>query len=778
MSYQVHNFQPGDVLLASQLNEMDNQIALNESSSASESSIANEFSTSSTYAVGDYVIYEGQLYQCTTAVTTAGSWNSSNWTQAVLGNDVSELKSAVDDLDSAVYAEIESINPLVYGGTNTAVTSNGDGTYTVGTSDYGNSWFGSPVTLKAGKYLLFGVSNGLSWVNTTASHSGAIATNDTNSPKEITISADGSYYVGFRMGSKPSSSFTIAPSLKRISVKADVNTDDIEVFKDTCYVLTPTGDTTNRRAEIESALALKKAVYFTPGEYTISDKLTMPNGTRLFGAGKNSVLKFGSGATGQMIECGNDCQIDNLKIDGGLSAKPDDGSANRHGVRVLNNAQTLQINDCWITGFGGSGVRIDSTGYAQLSSIQMVNCYFQYNGIGVWFLEHGEYGLVSNCSFIDNYMGAYLNGGNNILSGCALERNTTGATVRGNNIDNSGHGAFVGCSFNHNTYVGLEILATTNGYVVSGCQFFRNETRDFSTSSSGVNVVGCNFGISSKLAFSYDAIASFDGNMFVSQPTLTYTDNSKTKSANNWTFAGNPVNILRPGTRTFAPTSPGAMLTIIDDDGHSRFYTDLLPIIQSKKVPISTAIYNTSIGVASNTMTWEQVAECYENGAEILSHSYDHADTQDVQSMTLEEIQQKDQMAKNELLAKGYSGGKFLVYAGATQSVEKVVKAAKNVYSCGINSAGNVMNFIDTLDPYNLKRYRIESDYGYTSTALNGLIDDCVSGGGWMIWMIHTSANTWDTTAKTAISNAIDYAISQGLQIVTVEAGCRKMQIN
>ena len=58
--------------------------------------IANEFSTSSTYAVGDYVIYEGQLYQCTTAVTTAGSWNSSNWTQAVLGNEVGELKSALN----------------------------------------------------------------------------------------------------------------------------------------------------------------------------------------------------------------------------------------------------------------------------------------------------------------------------------------------------------------------------------------------------------------------------------------------------------------------------------------------------------------------------------------------------------------------------------------------------------------------------------------------------------------------------------------------------------
>lgn len=32
------------------------------------------FSTSSTYAVGDYVIYNGKLWKCTTAVTSAGAW--------------------------------------------------------------------------------------------------------------------------------------------------------------------------------------------------------------------------------------------------------------------------------------------------------------------------------------------------------------------------------------------------------------------------------------------------------------------------------------------------------------------------------------------------------------------------------------------------------------------------------------------------------------------------------------------------------------------------------
>ena len=44
------------------------------------SSLAPEFSTSSTYAVGDVVTYQSQRYRCTTAVSTAGAWNPSNWT--------------------------------------------------------------------------------------------------------------------------------------------------------------------------------------------------------------------------------------------------------------------------------------------------------------------------------------------------------------------------------------------------------------------------------------------------------------------------------------------------------------------------------------------------------------------------------------------------------------------------------------------------------------------------------------------------------------------------
>ena len=41
--------------------------------------IADDFSTDSTYAIGDYVIYDKELYKAKTAITTAGAWDKTNW---------------------------------------------------------------------------------------------------------------------------------------------------------------------------------------------------------------------------------------------------------------------------------------------------------------------------------------------------------------------------------------------------------------------------------------------------------------------------------------------------------------------------------------------------------------------------------------------------------------------------------------------------------------------------------------------------------------------------
>ena len=53
-----------------------------------QNSIAPTYSSSSTYAVGDYVMYNAQLYKCNTAITTEEAWTGAHWTQVPLANDI------------------------------------------------------------------------------------------------------------------------------------------------------------------------------------------------------------------------------------------------------------------------------------------------------------------------------------------------------------------------------------------------------------------------------------------------------------------------------------------------------------------------------------------------------------------------------------------------------------------------------------------------------------------------------------------------------------------
>ena len=59
-----------------------------------ENIIAPAFSDSATYDLGDYVIYNGKLYECTTAVTTAGAWVSGSWTESKVMTSFQPIPSA------------------------------------------------------------------------------------------------------------------------------------------------------------------------------------------------------------------------------------------------------------------------------------------------------------------------------------------------------------------------------------------------------------------------------------------------------------------------------------------------------------------------------------------------------------------------------------------------------------------------------------------------------------------------------------------------------------
>ena len=70
--------------------------------------LAPAYSTSATYAVGQYVTYDGGLYRCISPITTAEAWTSAHWTAANTGTDLSELKSALEELkDGCIDANVK-----------------------------------------------------------------------------------------------------------------------------------------------------------------------------------------------------------------------------------------------------------------------------------------------------------------------------------------------------------------------------------------------------------------------------------------------------------------------------------------------------------------------------------------------------------------------------------------------------------------------------------------------------------------------------------------------
>lgn len=62
---------------------------------AVRSSLANAYSASSTYAVGDMVLKDGQLYECNTAITTAEAWTAAHWTAVTVGGELATVKDGL-----------------------------------------------------------------------------------------------------------------------------------------------------------------------------------------------------------------------------------------------------------------------------------------------------------------------------------------------------------------------------------------------------------------------------------------------------------------------------------------------------------------------------------------------------------------------------------------------------------------------------------------------------------------------------------------------------------
>lgn len=211
------------------------------------------------------------------------------------------------------------------------------------------------------------------------------------------------------------------------------------------------------------------------------------------------------------------------------------------------------------------------------------------------------------------------------------------------------------------------------------------------------------------------------------------------------------------------------MLTIIDDDGDAKYYTDIYPLAKSKGISISTAIPASFPG-KKGYMTWDMIEECKENGMEILCHTYSHPLSKIIDEKNEDWFYADYEQAKDVFATHGLEA-KYVVFSGSTGLYDKAQNSAHKLFLGGVLAGDNQINH-SGYDRFRIKRFRIGSDYAWDGEVLKNLIDQLNAQGGWMVWMMHTSdRKRYTSEAPKALEMAIDYCKEKAIPIVTLDEG-------
>jgi peptidoglycan/xylan/chitin deacetylase (PgdA/CDA1 family) len=88
-----------------------------------------------------------------------------------------------------------------------------------------------------------------------------------------------------------------------------------------------------------------------------------------------------------------------------------------------------------------------------------------------------------------------------------------------------------------------------------------------------------------------------------------------------------PLHSAVDSLRGDTPATEPPCVAITVDDGHRSVYTDMFPLIQRYRIPVTLFVYPSAISNAPYALTWEQLEEMAKSGlVEVQSHTFWHPD--------------------------------------------------------------------------------------------------------------------------------------------------------
>jgi len=308
-----------------------------------------------------------------------------------------------------------------------------------------------------------------------------------------------------------------------------------QITADTNNYLAPTGDTTDRTADIIAMLTSSKVCRLGTGDYYING-LQMPDNSAIIGSGSGTKIHLSGTADGYAIKPGSYCTLSDFTLMGSSSGLTfGDTIGGRHGILWQGNYTENRaapfmciMSNLYIRDFSGGGITCYDTGYGTLNAIEATNIVILGCWAGLNISYWSEFHKFTNVRCYSCRVGCVNNGGNNIFVNCDFSSSKEIGMLMDNSQSqspNNSHGSCIGCVFNHtgsggtaNSGVGIKMLNCDNGFIFSGCQIFfsKIDVED----SDGVVFSDCNIGKDNcNIIVNGGGVVLFTGNMHQGVPS-------------------------------------------------------------------------------------------------------------------------------------------------------------------------------------------------------------------------------------------------------------------
>lgn len=206
------------------------------------------------------------------------------------------------------------------------------------------------------------------------------------------------------------------------------------------------------------------------------------------------------------------------------------------------------------------------------------------------------------------------------------------------------------------------------------------------------------------------------------------------------------------------------IITFVDDDGRLEVYTILKYVMETKNIPMTSALVTGRIGIHPRHLNLSQVYELKGIGMEFVSHTHDHVKLSEL--ATEEEIRYQFEQSQAWLKEHGLVHDVLVYPFGGHNALVRNI--AREYFSAAIDVTQGI-NY-PPMRTYQLYRINIAPDSTFED--LKPYIDECYQKNGWLIFMTHVF--DWTDNTLQTVMDTIDYIQNLGIDIVTVKEGLRR----